>query len=213
MSTTDAETLDPQQAIASVQQALFESLPGLPAERLVDILEFIATHHSGSSFNPDNQDKALAVAAFCQKSPFAVSKQGVGCLARLARHALGSSQGEGKSAEHQLWLLTSGALNTAAAIYEHGGEAVTMFEALRKDAAIRGKYMQRHYAQLAMRNHLEDPDAYRKGLEVDLDKVLRQRLGSLSPLQLFVCALLLFVSVILAVVSSSDVAFSKVFGQ
>ena len=52
----------------------------------------------------------LTTAAFCNKSPFATTNAGVACLARLARHALGSSEGDGKTAEHQLWLLAGGAL-------------------------------------------------------------------------------------------------------
>ena len=52
-------------------------------------------------------------------------------LARLARHALSKSSGEASSTEHRLWLLTSGALNTAAAICEYGGNASGFFKALQ----------------------------------------------------------------------------------
>ena len=72
---------------------------------MVELLEFIAVQHSGSNFNPDNQEKALEIAAFCKKHAFPCSAQGVAALARLARHALGSGSGESSSPEHQLWLL------------------------------------------------------------------------------------------------------------
>ena len=149
-------------ALASVQTALFSALPGLPPNEMVDMLEFIATQHAGS-FNPDNTDKALEIAAFVQQRPFAVSARGVGSLARLARHALGSSTGQGNSAEHQLWLLTSGALNTAAAIREHDGDAVRFFNAVKRDGLVRGKYMQREFAKAAMADHLSKPHAFNNG--------------------------------------------------
>lgn len=195
---------DQAEVIARVQQALFEALPGLQVERLVELLEFIAVQHSGSNFNPDNQDKALEIAAFCQKSSYPVSKAGVSGLARLARHALGKSDGKGNSAEHQLWLLTSGALNTAAAVAAHECDAVTCFTAIRTDGGVRGRYMQREYAKAAMREHLERPEAALRDPDApdpdDPDAVLQARLANLKPLQLYGAGLVLCVALFLGVV-------------
>lgn len=146
--------------LAACSECVFAALPSLPAERMVDLLEFIAAQHSGSSFNPDNTARALDVAAFLQARPYPASKPGVAALARLARHALGSSSGSAKSAEHQLWLLTSGALNTAAAVAEFEGNAVALFDAVRRDGGVRGRYMQRLYATAAMEEHVAAPEAY-----------------------------------------------------
>lgn len=199
--------------ILRVQKSLFDALPGLPAERMVDMLEFIATQHSGRNFNPDNTEKALEIAAFCQKSPFAVSKAGVSSLARFARHALGASEGAGNSPEHQLWLLASGALNTAAAICEHGGDVVEFFNSVKRDAGLRGRYLERHFAQAAMRAHLEDPDAFKEAVPPpDLDAILKHRLANLSPYQLFFAgAMLLVAAFAYVIVSSEDAALKLIY--
>ena len=179
---------------------LFEALTDVPPETLVDLLEFVACQHSGSSFNPDNFDKALEIAAFCSKRPFAVSKPGVACLAKLARHALGCSTGTGNTPEHQLWLLTSSALNTAAAINEHEGGAAGFFEACRKDGVVRGKYLQRFYAQAAMQAHLEQPEAFKEAIPpIDYDAVLRERLMSLHPAYVLIGCVLVILCVVLSV--------------
>lgn len=139
-------------------------MPELNEAQLVDMLEFIATQHSGKNFEPGkNVDKADEIAAFVKKSPFAVTKEGIRSLAALARHALETSTDQGKegnanTAEHQLWLLTSGALNTAAAISSHGGDAKAFFEAVESapDGLERGKYTQRHYAMQAMQQYVSN---------------------------------------------------------
>lgn len=76
-------------------------------------------------------------------------------LCRLSRHCLQKSEDKGNSAEHQLWLLSSGALNTAAAVAVFEGSAARCFEALERGSE-RGKYLQRFYAQQAMRKFVEE---------------------------------------------------------
>ena len=201
-----AAPLTPQQqaeVMGRIQGALFEALPGLKTKEMVELLEFIATQHSGSNFQPDNQSKALEIAAFCRDNEFPVSRQGVAALARLARHALGSSTGDSAtSTEHQLWLLASGALNTAAAIYAHDGDPIACFEAIRKDGGVRGRYMQRSFAQAAMADHLKEPNVAlpppgpAPAPEPEVVK----------PGQLFVTAFMLFLAVISAVMMVSDSA-------
>jgi len=131
------------------------ALPDLPTPRVVDMLEFIYAQHSGSSFNPDNTSKASSIIEFLEARPFPATKEGVASLAALARHALGKSEGQANSPEHQLWLLTSSALNTAAAIADFGGDAARLFDAIDRGGPERGKYLQRHYATLAMKQHTE----------------------------------------------------------
>lgn len=183
---------------------LFEALPALPQERLIDLLEFIASQHGGSSFNPDNTLKALEIAAFVQRRPFAVSASGVASIARLARHALGSSSGVGNSTEHQLWLLTSGALNTAAAIHEFDGDAVRFFDAARRDDAVRGKYLQRQYAQAAMEAHVAAPDAYAGGDEGGEGAARAGAASSLSPLTLACAGFGIVLAVFLGMLLTAD---------
>ena len=159
-------------------------------------------------------EKALEIAAFCHKSPFAVSKAGVSSLARFARHALGKSEGTGNTPEHQLWLLASGALNTAAAVYEHGGDVVEFFNTLKRDAGTRGRYLERHFATAAMRAHLEDPDAFREAVPPpDLEAILRQRLANLSPSHLFFAAVMLILSAVAYVVATNDSMAFKALGM
>lgn len=190
-----------------VQKALFEALPTHGAERLVDLLEFIAVQHSGSSFNPDNTAKALDIAAFVKKRPFAVSQTGVASLAKLARHALGSSDGKATSAEHQLWLLTSGALNTAAAAREFKGDVVALFEAVRSEASVRGRYLQRMFAQAAMQEHLENPEGPTQGLPApDAIAALRRQFRHLGPCAIFLAGVTLFVAVVSGIVVMSESA-------
>ena len=200
---SDGSNAPPGEVIAAVQSAVFESLPGLASNEMVDLLEFIATQHTGRSFNPDNLDKALEIAAFCQERPFPVSDRGVGCLARLARHALGSSNGQGNSAEHQLWLLASGALNTAAAILAHDGDAVRFFNAAKSDGVVRGKYMQRLYAKDAMSEHLSKPHAFNNGAPPPAEKPPPppQLTGAaaLNPCQLWFAAVAVFAAILVGV--------------
>ena len=83
-------------------------------------------------------------------------------LCKLSRHCLQKSEDKGNSAEHQLWLLSSGALNTAAAIAEFDGDSARCFEALDRETGgglERGKYLQRHYAMKAMRKHVDQQQA------------------------------------------------------
>ena len=58
-------------AEATVMQAcakcVFEALPKLREEQLVDVLEFVAAQHTGTNFNPDNASKALEVCAFVRR--------------------------------------------------------------------------------------------------------------------------------------------------
>ena len=86
-------------------------------------------------------------------------------LCRLSRHCLHKSEDQANSPEHQLWLLSSGALDTAAAIANFDGSASACFDALegqRNGSATGGlewgKYMQRHYATEAMRQYVEHAD-------------------------------------------------------
>lgn len=169
---------------------------------MIDVLEFVAAQHSGSSFNPDNTPKALEIAAYIQRRPFAVTKEGVASIARLARHALGSSSDGGRSAEHQLWLLTSGALNTAAGVHAFDGDAVSFFDAVKRDDVVRGKYLQRMYAHAAMQAHVAEPDAYRKGAAVDSGSS-----GQLHPIQLACASLGVVVAVFLGMLLASDTFF------
>lgn len=192
--------------IARTSNALFEALPGMKVERLTELLEFIAVQHSGSNFNPDNQSKALEIAAFCNKHSFPCSPQGVSALARVARHALGLGKGQSSSAEHQLWLLASGALNTAAAVCAHDGDAVSCFESIRTDSAVRGKFMQRIYAQHAMQDHVQNPDVCLSQETEDPDAVLIRLVSNLGPAQLFCAASALFVAIMASVILASESA-------
>jgi len=190
---------DPK-VIEALRVCLFDALPHLPSERMVDLLEFVATQHSGSSFNPDNMHKALEIAAFVQRRPFSVTKPGVASVARLARHALGSkTDDKANTPEHQLWLLTSGALNTAAGICEFGGDAVQFFDKLKHDALVRSKYLQRHYAQMAMQEHVASPDKYvAAAAATDPDAALAREAsrGQLSPLHLAFASLVGVVAIL-----------------
>ena len=49
----------------------------------------------------------------------------------------------------------SGALNTAAAIADFDGDAAGMFDAAVNDGVVRGKYVARHFATVAMRDFVE----------------------------------------------------------
>ena len=145
-------------AQAAVFEAVSAALPHLPEPQVVDMLEFIYAQHSGSNFNPDNTSKASAIIEFLERRPFAATQPGVDSLACLARHALSKSEGQGNSPEHQLWLLASSALNTAAAVADFDGDAARLFDAVDRGGFERGKYMQRHYATLAMRRHAKETD-------------------------------------------------------
>lgn len=194
-----------QDVILKVQKALFAALPSHAPEQLVDLLEFIAVAHSGSSFDPDNTGKAVEIAAFVKKRPFATSATGVASLAKLARHALGSSDGRGTSAEHQLWLLTSGALNTAAAVREFDGDPIALFEAVRAEAGVRGRYLQRLYAQSAMQQHLENPTAVTEGLPApDVGAALRRQFANLGPLQIIFISFTVFMALVAGIVVVSE---------
>ena len=202
-----ADADESQQVQREIAKCLFEALPQLREAELVDILEFIAAQHSGNNFNADNSAKALDVCAFVQKRPFAVSKEGVAAIARLARHALGSAPGDEKTAaqtEHKLWLITSGALNTAAAISSFDGDAVSLFDALQRDGVVRGKYRERQYAIEAMRDHLQDPGAYRQ--EEDGDELILRKLNTIPSYHIVVAILLLLLAIWIAGVGSSEMA-------
>ena len=62
-----------EDVIPRVAQSLFEALPGLPPERMVDILEFTPSN-TRSSFNPDNMEKASVMRS---RSHHLLSKGGV----------------------------------------------------------------------------------------------------------------------------------------
>mmetsp|Transcript_7141 Transcript_7141/g.14021 ORF Transcript_7141/g.14021 Transcript_7141/m.14021 type:complete len:204 (-) Transcript_7141:192-803(-) len=140
--------------VSKVFEAVCEAIPGLPTENVVALLDFIHVQHSGSNFNPDNTHRASEIIDFVERTPFVVSASGVDSLACLARHALARSEGHGNTAEHQLWLLASSALNTAAAIADMEGDAARLFDAVERGAAERAKYVQRHYATRAMSHHV-----------------------------------------------------------
>ena len=199
-----------QQIMIKIHDALVTALPALPPSKLVDLLEFIAVQHV-ASFNPDNTGKALEIAAFCKRSPFAVSRPGVAALARLARHSLGLSEGRPQSPEHQLWLLASGALNTAAAILEFDGDAVSCYEEIRANGGTRGRYMQRLFAQSAMQDHVQDPNVFKEAVPPpDLNAALRRVVANMGPLQLLLAGFLLFVAVVAGIVVVSERATIKV---
>ena len=135
---------------------------------------------------------------------FPCSSQGVSALARVARHArLGKGR---RPAEHQLWLLASGALNTAAAVCAHDGDAVSCFESIRTDSAVRGKFMQRIYAQHAMQDHVQNPDVCLSQETEDPDAVLIRLVSNLGPAQLFCAASALFVAIMASVILASESA-------
>jgi len=142
-------------------QALMESLPYLSEDRLVNLLEFVAVQHSGNMFNSDNSGKAAGIAAFLSRAPYATTPEGVSSLARLARHALQKSGGDSSTTEHRLWLITSGALNTAAAICEYSeiGDAADFFKALETNTVERNTYFHRDFAKRAMKVFVESAEA------------------------------------------------------
>ena len=76
----DMDLRAPQPVVDAVTDVAQSGIYGYtdPSEQLVDMLEFVATQHSGSSFNADNTEKALEIAAFCRQRPFAVSASGCG---------------------------------------------------------------------------------------------------------------------------------------
>jgi hypothetical protein len=81
----------------------------------------------------------------------------LGSLCKLSRHCLKKSEDQGNTAEHQLWLLSSGALNTAAAVASFEGDAARCFAALDQQTGglERGKYLHRHYSVAAMRKYVD----------------------------------------------------------
>ena len=150
--------------ILVVEQRLLEileqALPDTAEAELVDLLDFIQVQHSGSSLNPDNTRCADAIVDFVRQRPFAASQRGVEALARLARHAAGAAERREGAAggappitpEHHLWLLTSSALNTAAAICASGGaDPALTFARIESGGAERARYLERMYAKDAMR--------------------------------------------------------------
>lgn len=60
-----------------VAESVFEALPDLQEEELVELLDFIFQQHSGGAFNPDNTPKKEAIVRFVKERPFAVSEHGV----------------------------------------------------------------------------------------------------------------------------------------
>ena len=177
----DAASLQQQ-----VAESVFEALPDLEEQELVELLDFVFQQHSGGAFNPDNTAKKEVIVGFVNERPFAVSERGVtrrappdtarsrfvalctyaalcrSSLCRLSRHCLQKSEAKGNSADNQLWLLSCGALNTAAAIADFGGDSARCFEALDPETGSgleRGKYLNRHYATEAMRKHVDQQQA------------------------------------------------------
>ena len=69
---SDAPSLQQQVAVS-----VFEALPDLQEEELVELLDFIFQQHSGGAFNPDNTPKKEAIVQFVKERPFAVSERGV----------------------------------------------------------------------------------------------------------------------------------------
>ena len=60
-----------------VAEVVFEALPDLQEQELIDLLDFIFTQHSGSAFNPDNTEKKDEIVQFLEGRPFASSERGV----------------------------------------------------------------------------------------------------------------------------------------
>ena len=207
----DVSPEETAEVVSRLQQALFKALPSYAMEQLTELLEFIATQHPGSNFNPDNTSKAIEICAFCKKTPFPVSAAGVSALARLARHCLGSSDGDSKSVEHQMWLLTGTALNTAAAVRDFDGDPLALFEAVRTDGGVRGRYMQRLFAKAAMEAHLRSPDDYRDGVPPpDVRAALMRQLKEFGPLQIVLSSLVLFVAVVAGLFFINDRAHDTI---
>ena len=76
---------------------------------------------------------------------------------------------------------------------------------------MRGRYMQRLFATAAMKEHLENPEAFREGVPPpDVGAALRRQLGELGPLSLFLIASLIFVTFVACVCAVSESATMKV---
>ena len=73
-----------EEHLAAVRDLVFEALPDLDQAQLVELLEFIATQHSGYNYSADNGNRAKDIAAFLARAPFAVSKTGVEWCAATA---------------------------------------------------------------------------------------------------------------------------------
>jgi hypothetical protein len=81
-STDETSQQEFHEALESLQSALLECLPHLSEDTLVDMLEFIAVQHPGSTFQPDNSEQAPAICEFVKHRPFAVTMVGVArCVA------------------------------------------------------------------------------------------------------------------------------------
>ena len=68
----DAASLQQQ-----VAESVFEALPDLEEQELVELLDFVFQQHSGGAFNPDNTPKKEVIVGFVNERPFAVSERGV----------------------------------------------------------------------------------------------------------------------------------------
>jgi len=81
----DAASLQQQ-----VAESVFEALPDLEEQELVELLDFVFQQHSGGAFNPDNTPKKEVIVGFVNERPFAVSERGVTRRAPLdtAAHGL-----------------------------------------------------------------------------------------------------------------------------
>ena len=98
----------------------------------------------------------------------------------------------------------------------HDGDAVSCFQAVRTDGGVRGRYMQRVYAQHAMQDHLQRPgDALVDGDAPDPDDpdaILMRKVEQLKPFELFCAALALFAAVIAGIIFINDTAMGNVAG-
>ena len=151
-----------EQVVPRLTAIIRGALPHLSESDLIDLLDFMEVQFSGSCFNPDNTARSDEVVSFLHDRPFAISSSGVDALACLASHTLRESErvalnfgatGRATSAEHQLWLLATSALNTAAVIRaSKNGVATEAFDWIEQRADVRSKYLQRHFAAAAMRD-------------------------------------------------------------
>jgi len=149
---------------------LREALPLLPSDRLVDLLDFIATQHAAhlpGKTDTDNTCSHQEIAKCCHSRPFVLSEHGIKSFVDLVRFAEAACIIEGnpfalplRSFEYQMWDMLEGALNTAAAIVSFDRDAMAFFEAINSPRSIRGKYLRRAYARNAMQQPVEGPVNY-----------------------------------------------------
>ena len=88
---------------------------------------------------------------------------------------------------------------------------MALFEAVRREAGTRGRYMQRLFAQAAMQDHLHNPEVFREAVPPpDVGAALRRQLANLGPCQLFLAGVVLFVAVVSGICVMSESATLEV---